>query len=107
MIPVDGQDLNKIKPGEELVKLNLNARFFWEDLPYGLVILKDIGDIVGVKTPNVVRNIIFHQRFMPVKYVDEKTGELIQDVLLKESGAPSAYGIKTIHDLVKTSIPTE
>ena len=77
MIPVDGQDLIKIKPGEELVKLNLNARFFWEDLPYGLVILKDIGDIVGVKTPNVVRNIIFHQRFMPVKYVDEKTGELI------------------------------
>jgi hypothetical protein len=52
-------------------------------LPYGLVILKDIGDIVGVKTPNVVRNIIFHQRFMPVKYIDEKTGELIRDVVEK------------------------
>ena len=107
MIPVDGQDLSKIPPGEELVKLNLNARFFWEDLPYGLVILKDIGDIVGVKTPNIVRNIIFHQRFMPVKYIDEKTGELIKEVVLKESGAPSAYGITNIHDLVKTSIPTE
>jgi hypothetical protein len=106
MIPVDGQDLSKIPPGEELVKLNLNARFFWEDLPYGLVILKDIGDIVGVKTPNIVRNIIFHQRFMPVKYIDEKTGELIKEVVLKESGAPSAYGITNIHDLVKTSIPT-
>jgi hypothetical protein len=48
-----------------------------------LVILKDIGDIVGVDTPNIVRNIIFHQRFMPIKYVDEKSGKLINEVVLK------------------------
>lgn len=60
MIPVEGQDVARIPAGEELVKLNLNARFFWEDLPYGLVILKDIGNIVGVSTPAVTRNIIFH-----------------------------------------------
>ena len=42
------------------VKLNLNARFFWEDLPFGLVILKDIGNIVGVETPAVTKNILFH-----------------------------------------------
>lgn len=42
------------------VKLNLNARFFWEDVPYGLVILKDIGRICGVETPNITRNIMFH-----------------------------------------------
>lgn len=40
MAPVD-------KSGEKVV-LNKNARFFWEDVPYGLVILKDIGQIVGV-----------------------------------------------------------
>lgn len=74
MIPVEGQDLKSKNPGDVLVKLNLNARFFWEDLPYGLVILKDIGNIVGVETPNITRNIIFHQRHMPVKYVDERTG---------------------------------
>ena len=60
MIPVPNQDLKNIPAGEELVKLNLDARFFWEDLPYGLVILKDIGRIVGVKTPNLTRAIIFH-----------------------------------------------
>jgi hypothetical protein len=49
-----------IPAGNGKVKLNLNARFFWEDLPYGLVILKDIGKIVGVETPAVTRNIIFH-----------------------------------------------
>ena len=81
MLPVEGQDLKNTKPGDVLVKLNLNARFFWEDLPYGLVILKDIGNIVGVQTPNITRNIIFHQRHMPVKYVDEKTGEFNQLIL--------------------------
>lgn len=60
MLPLQGQDLKNTPKGELLVKLNVNARFFWEDLPYGLVILKDIGNIVGVPTPNVTRNIIFH-----------------------------------------------
>jgi hypothetical protein len=88
-----------------LVKLNLKARFFWEDMPYGLVILKDIGNIVGVSTPNITRNIIFHQRHMPVKYVNESSGEFNRDVLLSKTGAPSAYGIKTIEQLVESSIP--
>jgi len=104
MIPVEGQDLKNTPKDEVLVHLNLKARFFWEDLPYGLVILKDIGNIVGVDTPNVTRNIIFHQRHMPVKYVNEQTGEFNRDVLLNETGAPSAYGIKNIEQLVSTSM---
>jgi hypothetical protein len=96
MIPVPGQDMKNTQAGDVLVKLNLNARFFWEDLPYGLVILKDIGNIVGVSTPNITRNIIFHQRHMPVKYVDESSGKFIQSTLLAKTGAPSAYGITSI-----------
>jgi|LakMenEpi03Aug12_release.lakeMendotaPanAssembly.Ray.scaffolds.fasta_scaffold2697549_1 hypothetical protein len=42
---------------------------------------------------------------MPVKYVDVKTGKLIQEVLLKSTGAPSAYGITTIEQLVANSLP--
>lgn len=45
MVPTD-------KSGEK-VTLNLNARFFWEDIPYGLIILKDIGYLAGVETPNI------------------------------------------------------
>ena len=45
MVPVD-------KTGEK-VTLNLNARFFWEDIPFGLVILKDIGELTNVKTPHI------------------------------------------------------
>jgi len=30
---------------------NIDGRLFWEDVPYGLVILKDIATMVNVKTP--------------------------------------------------------
>jgi len=60
MLPVPGQDLKNTPSGEVNVRLNYNARFFWEDLPFGLVILKDIGNIMGVPTPNTTRAIIFH-----------------------------------------------
>lgn len=83
--------------------MNYNARFFWEDLPFGLVILKDIGNIVGVQTPNITRAISFHQEYMPVKYVDSHGDFIAQE--LKNSGAPSAYGITTIDALVKSSLP--
>lgn len=99
MVPVD-------ETGEK-VTLNLNARFFWEDLPYGLVILKDIGILVGVKTPTVDKMIKFHQKFMPVKYIDEETGEFIESKALYESGAPRVYGINSIEDLVKTSLDSK
>jgi len=71
------------------------------------VILKDIGEIMGVQTPNITRNIIFHQRYMPVKYVDERTGKFNRDVLLNKTGAPSSYGIDTPEKLVKTSLLRE
>jgi hypothetical protein len=96
MVPVDVSQPEK-------VTLNLKARFFWEDVPFGLVILKDIGNLVGVKTANIDRMIIFHQKFMPVKYVDDKTGEFLDNEALKLSGAPRVYGIKSLEDLVSTS----
>ena len=87
MVPKDPKDPSK-------VVLNKNARFFWEDVPFGLVIIKDIGRIVGVETPNVTKQIVFHQKFMPIKYVDELTGAFIEGSL-KDTGAPSRYGITT------------
>jgi hypothetical protein len=41
---------------------------------------------------------------MPVKYVDEKTGKFNKEVLVSQTGAPSAFGIKTVEDLVRTSL---
>ena len=50
------------------------------------------------------RMIIFHQKFMPVKYIDESTGQILDNEAVKESGAPRVYGIKTVKDLVATSL---
>lgn len=99
MVPVD-------KSGEK-VTLNLNARFFWEDVPFGLVILKDIGELVGVKTPHIDKQIIFHQKFMPVKYICDKTGKFLDNDAVRISGSPRAYGIKTADDLVAMSLTTD
>jgi len=97
MIPADGKDA---KNG---VVLNKNARFFWEDVPFGLVILKDIANIAGVQVPHITKQIVFHQKFMPVKYVDERTGDFLPGAL-KNTGAPSRYGITTAEQLVATSL---
>ena len=48
MVPKDPSVPNR-------VILNKNARFFLEDVPYGLVVLKDIGRILGVPTPNCTK----------------------------------------------------
>jgi hypothetical protein len=100
MVPIEGTN------GEK-VTLNLNARFFWEDVPFGLCILKDIAQLVGVKTPHMDKQIIFHQKFMPVKYVCEKTGEFLDNDAMRASGAPRAYGIRTADDLVASSLTAE
>lgn len=99
MVPVD-------KTGED-VTLNLNARFFWEDVPFGLVILKDIGRLVGVATPTTDKMIAFHQKFMPVKYMDEETNQFVNSAALQASGAPSVYGIQRVEDLVSTSLTSD
>jgi len=40
---------------------------------------------------------------MPIKYVDEKTGEFLPG-MLKDTGAPSRYGITTPEQLVEFSL---
>jgi len=39
---------------------NINARIFWEDVPFGLCILKFVGELFETKTPNVDKMIIWH-----------------------------------------------
>jgi hypothetical protein len=41
---------------------------------------------------------------MPVKYVDEKTGQFLDNQAMKESGAPRSYGITTADQLVTSSL---
>jgi opine dehydrogenase len=43
-----------------MVLLNTGSRFFTEDIPYGLCILKNYGDLLGVKTPKIEEVLRFH-----------------------------------------------
>eukprot|EP01017_Pseudomicrothorax_dubius_P027425 TRINITY_DN315_c0_g1_i4.p1 TRINITY_DN315_c0_g1~~TRINITY_DN315_c0_g1_i4.p1 ORF type:complete len:415 (+),score=83.93 TRINITY_DN315_c0_g1_i4:39-1283(+) len=90
-----------VKKVEGGVIPDIDGRLFWEDVPFGLVILKDIADILGVKTPAVDTMIEWHQRFMGKTYI---TGDKLNRALIGESGAPSRYGIKTPEDLLRMSM---
>lgn len=79
---------------------NLESRFFWEDIPYGLCILKDIAQMLKVKTPNIDRLVEWHQKFMNKKFISN--GKLSKESL-KETGCPSKYGIKDIETLLKVT----
>eukprot|EP00817_Percolomonadidae_sp_ATCC50343_P003951 CAMPEP_0117429510 /NCGR_PEP_ID=MMETSP0758-20121206/9062_1 /TAXON_ID=63605 /ORGANISM="Percolomonas cosmopolitus, Strain AE-1 (ATCC 50343)" /LENGTH=406 /DNA_ID=CAMNT_0005216627 /DNA_START=18 /DNA_END=1234 /DNA_ORIENTATION=- len=88
-------------PGNEdsgLVVPNVKSRLFIEDMPYGLVILINIGDIIGVKTPAFKKYLRYHQNLMNVPYLTDDN-ELNKE-LLPQTGAPAAYGITTPEQLV-------
>ena len=72
---------------------NIKGRIFWEDVPYGLCILHDLGRMVNVTTPAVDKMTLWHQQFMNKEYL--KDGKLDRQ-LLKETGAASKYGYQNI-----------
>ena len=76
---------------------DIEGRIFWEDVPYGLCILKNIADMVYVKTPWINKMIEWHQQFMSKQYL--RDGELIPEII-GETGAPRRYGIKNIEELL-------
>jgi hypothetical protein len=79
---------------------NVDSRFFWEDIPFGLCILKNFGDVFGVPMPNTERIIKWHQKFMGVDFINSEN-ELIN---INLTGAPAKYGYSNKEDLVATSL---
>jgi hypothetical protein len=83
---------------------NVNTRLFWEDIPYGLCILKNLAELMGnFPTPTIDFLIRWHQQFMGKKYLLDD-GQLNPD-LLAETGTPMKYGMYNIEQVVQTSLP--
>lgn len=80
----------------------LNSRVFYEDIPFGLLILHNIGEILGIKTPTMDTCIFWAQDLMNMKYL-EKNGKMNQKVI-QDTGCPMKFGIKTIEQLVNNSL---
>lgn len=79
---------------------NIEGRFFWEDIPFGLCILKDISNILGLETPGFDKMIGWHQKFMNKQFIIN--GKL-NPKELGNTGAPSRYGIRTVEELLGIS----
>lgn len=74
-----------------------NSRYLTEDIPFGIMVIRGIAEIVGVPTPTMDRVIDWNQRFMGKQFlVDGKpTGEDIDS-----TRAPQKYGISEPAQLI-------
>ena len=62
------------------VVLNKKCRFFTEDIPYGLCILKNIGDMLEVPMKATEECIYWHQKFMDIDFIDSE-GNFIEEAI--------------------------
>ncbi|TFJ86461.1 hypothetical protein NSK_002118 [Nannochloropsis salina CCMP1776] len=84
----------------------VESRLFWEDIPYGLVILKNLVELLGnFPTPAIDFMIRWHQTFMEKDYL--LSDNQLNPRLLHETGAPCKYGIHRVEEIVETCLPRE
>lgn len=79
----------------------LKSRLFWEDIPFGLCILKNIAELLSLETPSIDFMIEWHQQFMNKKYLIN--GKL-NPQLIHETACPAGLGINTLEELIGFSL---
>eukprot|EP00921_Rhytidocystis_pertsovi_P003129 GHVQ01005210.1.p1 GENE.GHVQ01005210.1~~GHVQ01005210.1.p1 ORF type:complete len:443 (+),score=29.76 GHVQ01005210.1:202-1530(+) len=77
---------------------NFGDRYYLEDIPLGLCVIKGVADLVDVETPTVDRLICWAQGQMNKEYI--KDGKL-QGKDVKETTAPQRFGIDSLDKLLK------
>lgn len=93
----------EVEPGKVIP--NTTTRFFYEDIPFGLCILRNIGELMGIETPVFDRHIRWFQQWMNKEYLTAD-GKLNEE-LIPETGAPVRYGITSADQLVASSLPSK
>lgn len=85
------------------VVLNTECRFFTEDIPFGLCVLLNMGDMLDLPMTQTRKIIKWHQKFMKTKFVDED-GNLIEESI-PLTATPKKFGIESCYTLCQTSFP--
>lgn len=85
------------KTADGKLEPDFKYRYLTEDVPYGLLIIRQIADMVGIKTPLIDEIIVWTQEKLGTEYI--KDGKLCF-VDRKHGRLPMAYGIKTIEEFV-------
>lgn len=77
---------------------DFHSRYFSEDFPYGLCIIKGFCDIVGINTPAIDKVLLWFEKIEGVSYY--KDGKF-NGTDLEGLPIPQNFGLKTIDDIVK------
>lgn len=85
-----------LKKEEEGYVADTESRFFVEDFPYGLCIVKGFCEICKVDTPYIDRVLKWYEGFMDVQYYEED--EFVGSNLIY-TGIPQNYGLHTVNDV--------
>jgi len=72
-------------------------RYMTEDVPYGLVVVRGIAEIVGVKTPNIDRVLTWCQEKMGKEYL---LNSEFQGKDIASSRAPQRYGFTSLESIL-------
>ncbi len=74
---------------------DFHSRYFFEDVPYGLCILKGVGELLNMSTPTIDKLICWAQEKMGKEFVvnDRLSGKDVKD-----THAPQAFGFLSIEE---------
>lgn len=72
-------------------------RYLTEDIPYGLAVIRGVGEIVGMKTPHIDKVLLWAQERVGKKYLE---GDQFNGADVASTRAPQAYGIFTVEDMM-------
>lgn len=82
-------------------EVDVNHRYFGEDIPYGLCVWKGIAELVNVDTPTIDKLIFWCQSMMGKEYLTTVDGKgKLNGRDVDETSAPQKYGITCIKNLV-------
>ncbi|NDV60033.1 NAD/NADP octopine/nopaline dehydrogenase family protein [Bacteroides sp. 519] len=70
-----------MKHASEGFILDINNRYFTEDFPFGILILKSVAEILGIKTPYINQILLWGQQVMDKIYLNDN-GDLLKKELM-------------------------
>ena len=75
-------------------------RYMTENVPYGLVVIRGIAEIVGVRTPNIDKVLTWCQEKMGKEYL---VNSKLRGKDVASSRAPQRYGFTTIEHILSVT----
>lgn len=76
---------------------DFSHRYMTEDIPFGLVVIRGIAEIMGIETPNIDKVLRWSQQQMGKEYLVDKK---LQGKDISTSRAPQSYGFTTIESIL-------